>query len=76
MAKKNVKNRELSARRMPGFDAEASLYISPTAYRSSGSSGATIGAVQPAYDEGWCTSEFCRISMYNGNLVCICHFPP
>jgi hypothetical protein len=76
MAKNNVKRRELSAVRMPGFNAEASLYISPTAYCSSGSSGGTTGAVKPAYDEGWCTSEYCRISMYKGNLACICHFPP
>ena len=33
MAKRSVKTHELSARRMPGFTAEASLYTSPTNFR-------------------------------------------
>jgi hypothetical protein len=72
MAKTSVKTREQSALRMPGFNGEASLYTSPARY-SSGVSGGTIGAVQPAFE---CDSEFCRLTMYHGNLYCICHFPP
>jgi hypothetical protein len=77
MAKKSVKTHELSALRIPGFNAEASLYTSPTTYRAGKSSGGTIGAVQPAFDPGWCTSEFCRLAIaHDGSLVCICQFPP
>jgi hypothetical protein len=76
MAKKSVKTHELSALRMPGFKAEMSLYTSPTTYRSAGSLGGSIGAVQPAYGSDWCTSPFCRRGTTpNGDLVCICHFP-
>jgi hypothetical protein len=48
MAKKSLKTHELSALRMPGFNAEASLYASPATYRSSGGLSRAIGAVQPA----------------------------
>jgi hypothetical protein len=48
MAKKSVKTNELSALRMPGFNAEASLYDSHATYRSSGRFGGMGGAVQPA----------------------------
>ncbi len=45
MAKKSVKTHEVSALRMPGFNAEASLYGSPVVYHSSVGSGGSIGAV-------------------------------
>lgn len=48
MAKKSVKTHEMSALRMPGFNAEASLYTSPVTYHTAGGSGGPIGAVQPA----------------------------
>ena len=73
--KKSTSTRSMSALRMPGFSAEASLYTSPATYRSGGGAGETFGAVQPAYEEGWCSSPYCKISIYRGNLVCICHFP-
>jgi hypothetical protein len=73
--KKSTSTRSMSAMRMPGFSAEASLYTSPATYRSGGGAGETFGAVQPAYEEGWCSSPYCKISIYRGNLVCICHFP-
>jgi len=63
MAKKSVKTRELSAVRIPGFNAEASFYTSSETYRSSGGSGGTIGAVQPAYLNPrvcwYCTPDGC-----------------
>jgi hypothetical protein len=73
--KKSTSTRSMSAMRMPGFSAEASLYTSPATYRLGGGAGKTLGAVQPAYEEGWCSSPYCKISIYHGNLVCICHFP-
>jgi hypothetical protein len=48
IARKSLKTDELSALRMPGFKADASLYASFAKYRSSGSSVGTFGAVQPA----------------------------
>ena len=47
MAKKSVTNRKASAQVIPGFNAEASIYVSLATYRSSGSSGGRLGAVQP-----------------------------
>jgi hypothetical protein len=49
MAKKSRKAHEVSALRMPGFNAEASIYTSPATYRSSGGSAGSFGAVQPAF---------------------------
>ena len=48
MAKKSVTNRKASAHLIPGFNAEASIYVSLATYRSSGSSAGRLGAVQPA----------------------------
>jgi len=48
MAKNSIKTHEVNALRMPGFNAEASLYGSPVVYHSSVGSGRTIGTVQPA----------------------------
>jgi len=47
MAKRSVKTQEPGVLRMPGFNAEASLYTSPATYRAVGGSGVPIGAVQP-----------------------------
>jgi hypothetical protein len=48
MAKKIAKTHEVSALRVPGFSAEASLYTSLAIYRSSGGAGGPLGAVQPS----------------------------
>ena len=47
MAKKSVRTNELRSLRIPGFSAEASLYISPSTYRSNGGWGGANHAVQP-----------------------------
>ena len=75
MAKKSAQTYELHDKGMPGFNAEASLYTSPATYRSGRGAGGTFGAVQPAYEADWCSSPYCKISTYHGNLVCICDFP-
>jgi hypothetical protein len=68
MAKKAAKTGEVSALRMPGFKAETSLYTSTATYRSSGGSGETVGAVQPAVC--WCHTPYglepcpCKIRAY------------
>lgn len=62
--------------RMPGFNAEVSLYASSVSYRSAGVSSVNDSTVQPAVDFGDCTSEFCRLVIYHGNLACVCRFPP
>jgi hypothetical protein len=50
MAKQSLKTRTTSVHvRIPGFNAEASLYSSPAAYGAIAGSGGTIGVVQPAY---------------------------
>jgi hypothetical protein len=59
MAKKSVKTQELSAVRMPGFNAWASLYTSPKTYRAVGGLGVAIGAVQPAYYLRQTTCFYC-----------------
>lgn len=59
MVKRAAKIHEVSAVRMPGFNAEASLYISPETYRSSGGRGAMIGAVQLASPTCLCTDPNC-----------------
>jgi hypothetical protein len=76
MAKNSWKEEKSIVLRVPGFNADASLYTSPRSYRSSVGSGGTAGAVQPAFDFGQCDSEFCRLTVYHGNLFCICRFPP
>ncbi len=48
MAKKSVKTHDKDTARVPGFNAEASLFTSVATYRSSGGLGGAIGAVQPA----------------------------
>jgi hypothetical protein len=48
MAKKSVTNRKASGQLIPGFNAEASIYVSLATYRSSGSSGGRLGSVRPA----------------------------
>jgi len=55
MAKQSVKTRTTSAHLMiPGFNAEASLYNSPAAYRTNAGWGGAIGVVQPAnYPKQW-----------------------
>jgi hypothetical protein len=60
MARNSLKRRQVSAARMPGFNAEASLYMSPATYRSSGSPDGTIGAVQPASTCWYCTPFGCE----------------
>jgi hypothetical protein len=66
MAKKSRKTHEVSALRMPGFNAEASLYGSPAVYYSSVGSGGSIGTVQPAWfiwppyrSNCYCTPHYC-----------------
>ena len=54
MTRKSVKTRATSVLRMPGFNAEASLYTSLATYRSSGGSDGRIEAVQPA-------AHFCNL---------------
>jgi hypothetical protein len=76
MAKNNWKEEKRIVMRVPGFSADASLYTSPRSYSLSVGSGGTVGAVHPAFDFGQCDSEFCRLTVYHGNLFCICHFPP
>jgi hypothetical protein len=47
MVKRILRTKRLSAPQIPGFNAEASLYMSPAAYRSRGGSAGTLGAVRP-----------------------------
>jgi len=64
MAKKSVKNVEVGASRMPGFNAEASLYTSNGGYRLSGSLAGATHYVQPAVcwycDEDGCGYKPCK----------------
>jgi hypothetical protein len=76
MANNSWKEEKQIVPRVPGFNADASLYTSPRPYRLSVGSGGTVVAVQPAFDFGQCDSEFCRLTVYHGNLFCICRFPP
>lgn len=62
MAKKSVKTRELHARRMPGFSAEASLYASDQRYHVGYFSGMAGGEVQPQI--------FCHYNPEAGGAVC------
>jgi hypothetical protein len=76
MARKSLKTKKQAELRMPGFNAEASLYASSASYRSAEVSSGNDSTVRPAVDFGDCTSEFCRLVVYHGNLACICRFPP
>jgi hypothetical protein len=49
MTKKSEKIQEKSALRMPGFNAEASLYTSSAAYHLSGASGGRSGGAELAF---------------------------
>ena len=53
MAKKSVKTRELSALRMPGFNAEGSLYDRSASYRMLSTDIQTRSAVELAFWKCW-----------------------
>jgi hypothetical protein len=69
MAKKSAKTRELHARLMPGFNAEASLYATDHRYRQAGFSGSgTVGGnIHPQI--------FCHYNPDVGGAVC-CNCDP
>jgi hypothetical protein len=70
MAKKSVKSHELSASRMPGFHADASLYVSRETYRSSGGAGGDYAAVQAAI----IFPRWCGPCNANGLQTCCVNF--
>jgi len=79
MKKTHEKNNEMSATRIPGFTAEASLYSSPATYRSNGGSGRRIGAVQPALIGGClanCMKSCGNEDSYYCVTDCLCRCHP